>query len=98
MADWKIIGGPIGVPPENKDAQVFRFRYKRGEAEQYVWISISDTAMGMSVEAMPPHLPPIVATKGQALVEQRLTSGENPKRLTVDSSGNVSEEPVQNEL
>jgi hypothetical protein len=91
--DWNITQGPVEVPSD-RDSQLFRLRYTRGAAEHEVFVHISGTAMAVATETLPTPVAAVVATRGQAAVEDSLARGHNPARITVDSAGGVWEEPA----
>ena len=93
-SDCEIISGPIEVESEGRDSHIFRFRYRRGEVERDVSVSISGTAMASATETLPMPVAAIVATRGQAAVEDSLNRGHNPARITVDSAGSIWEHPA----
>jgi hypothetical protein len=91
--NWKITQGPVEVPSD-RDSHLFCMRYARGEVEREVFVHISGTAMAAATETLPTQVAAIVATRGQAAVEDSRARGQNPARIIVDSAGGMWEDPA----
>jgi hypothetical protein len=90
---YKIIEGPDERSSQGRDSHVFRFRYRHGEVEQNVIVTISGTAMSIPAGALDATMAAIIATRGRVLVEDALAKGNNPGHITVDSKGRIVEAP-----
>jgi hypothetical protein len=88
--EWEIIEGPTEISPSDVDVTLFRFRVKREDEERTIIVAIANTLMASVRETLTTPLDYIVATKGRAAVEDALSRGTTPERITVNSSGTWS--------
>jgi hypothetical protein len=89
--DWEILEGPTEVDPEGKDARVFRFRYRSGEAQQNATVILSGSMLASL--GHPWSSPFLSIWRARSALVEALKKGRRPESITVFSDGRIIEYP-----
>ncbi len=90
--DWDIIDGPTPLDPEGHDSSLFAYRYRRGDEEKNVTVTLSGTAMA-SPEGLETIIAEMVWSRGASALIASLRKGRVPQSITVFSDGRIIEAP-----
>jgi hypothetical protein len=79
--DPKIISGPVEISSDDPRRRIFAYRVRQGETVRDVPVTISAALTASSPSN--PLFAAIVATKGRSRLEESLSKGRVPPRITI---------------